>query len=193
MFTCKPHDTQLASWSAHSKLGSGSCVLCSHQLSGWTLFWSSCNKRKKLFRSERLSQPTSGWLPSSAHPLATLHPRCPPEASYRWQNAMGSCRLGTRMPKCSISTGLRSVATTSYLRTIWNTGAQETGVSPAAPALRSSPAHSRGNAARGLPSRVPGAAGVQLTGDQRTFFSQRQMGDGQKGWSFSCPEATVQA
>ena len=134
------------------------------------------------------------WLtPQLGSPLGHSAPRCPPEASYRWQNAMGSCRLGTRMPKCSISTGSRSVATTSYLRTIWNTGTQERGVSHAAPALRSSPAHSRGNAARGLPSRVPGAAGVQLTGDRRTFFSQRQMGDGQKGWSFSCPEATVQA
>lgn len=46
---------------------------------------------------------------------------------------MGSSRLGTRMPKCSMSTGSLSVATTSYLRTIWNTHAQKSSISPLLP------------------------------------------------------------
>lgn len=140
---------------------------------------------------QRISE-ESGWLPSSAHPFGhAQHPRWSPEACYRWQKAMGSSRLGTRMPKCSISTGSLSVATTSYLRTIWNTHAQKSSISPS-PAGWHSTEPSFREPVRNLPSKGPSGAGARLTGDQCTFSSRCQTGDVRMGWSSFYLEAIVQ-
>lgn len=184
--------------------GSGLSILHSHQLSGWTQFWSPFYKWKKKNEGRKAKQllKVTQWV-SSGQSMADLQAwltpwpfsvpqmltwgllslaECDGELPVGYQDAQvkHSDRLAVRGYDGIFADDLENRRTKK----------QNSSFSPT---LRKSPEHSSTDLVRVLPGTEPSGAAARLIGDQCTFSSQRQTEDGQKGWSFSSLEAIVRA